>query len=383
MPTVQPESGKLQRYTFIMPANPYIVKKLLLLLPAVFITCMAANAESPVLHLITDNHSEKPEGSFTDSTDTGTVGFYDERSAQNVVWESKLRRKVEFFCDTLCGGRATGTRGGTEAAFEIIRNFRRAGLERFGDSYSKPFYTSDSARTGHNIIGMLPGSVKRPVDSYIIIGAHYDHIGILGGRMFPGADNNASGLVAMLSLAEMFSSMKTLGKVYGSSIIFVAFDGKELSMSGAEALWKMLKDGSLTDPVTGKPVTQDKIRMMINIDQIGSSLSPLSSGRKDFIIMLGGHTLPEYYSDWLSLCNRFYGSDLEISESYYGSENFTRLFYRLSDQRPFVDHKVPAVLFTSGITLNNNKTYDSPATLDYPVFRRRIILIYHWTDKML
>ena len=168
-----------------------------------------------------------------------------------------------------------------------------------------------------------------------------------------------------------------------ASIIFVAFDGKELSMSGAESLWKMLGDSTLVDPLNGKAITRDKIRLMVNIDQIGSSLSPLDSGRKDYIIMLGGHTLPGYYSDWLSLCNRFYGANLEISESYYGSENFTKLFYRLSDQRPFVDNGIPAILFTSGITMNNNKTYDSPHTLDYPVFRRRIILIYHWIDKML
>lgn len=354
-----------------MPANQYYAKKIFFIL--FFLLPASASAS-------TWTYGQVPEDIEADSS---TVGFYDERSAQNIVWEDKLRRKVEFFCDTICEGRATGTRGSAEAAFYITRAYRKAGLKMFGDSYVRAFYTPDSARTGHNIIGMIPGSVRRPSSSYIIVGAHYDHLGILGGKMYPGADNNASGLVAMLSLAEMFSSMKTLGKVYGSSIIFVAFDGKELSMSGADALWKMLADGSLKDPVTGKAVTRENVTIMVNIDQIGSSLSPLDSGRKDYIIMLGGHTLPGYYSDWLSLCNRFYGANLEISESYYGSENFTKLFYRLSDQRPFVDNGIPAILFTSGITMNNNKTYDSPHTLDYPVFRRRIILIYHWIDKML
>ena len=328
-----------------MPANQYYAKKIFFIL----FFLLPASASASIW-----TYGQVPEDMAADSS---TVGFYDERSAQNIVWEDKLRRKVEFFCDTICEGRATGTRGSAEAAFYITRAYRKAGLKMFGDSYVRAFYTPDSARTGHNIIGMIPGSVRRPSSSYIIVGAHYDHLGILGGKMYPGADNNASGLVAMLSLAEMFSSMKTLGKVYGSSIIFVAFDGKELSMSGADALWKMLADGSLKDPVTGKAVTRENVTMMVNIDQIGS--------------------------DWLSLCNRFYGANLEISESYYGSENFTKLFYRLSDQRPFVDNGIPAILFSSGITMNNNKTYDSPHTLDYPVFRRRIILIYHWIDKML
>ena len=104
------------------------------------------------------------------------TGLYDERSAQNVVWEGKLLRQVEFFCDSLCAGRATGTAGGAEAAFGIIREFRDAGLLMFGDSYARAFYTPDSIRVGHNIIGMIPGSKKRPADSYIIVGAHYDHI---------------------------------------------------------------------------------------------------------------------------------------------------------------------------------------------------------------
>ena len=367
-----------------MPVKPYMVKKIFLLLLFTALIRTAAPAAGagtwPGTHAgpgtgMPENGLQYPGSVVT--------GLYDERSAQNVVWEGKLLRQVEFFCDSLCAGRATGTAGGAEAAFGIIREFRDAGLLMFGDSYARAFYTPDSIRVGHNIIGMIPGSKKRPADSYIIVGAHYDHIGILDGRMFPGADNNASGLVAMLSLADMFSSMKTLGKVYGSSIIFVAFDGKELSMSGADALWKLIEGEQLFDPVSGKPVSKDKIRLMVNIDQIGSSLSPLSSGREDFIIMLGGHTLPESSREWLSFCNRFYGADLEISESYYGSENFTKLFYRLSDQRPFVDNGIPAIMFTSGITLNNNKTYDSPRTLNYPVLRRRIILIYHWLDKLL
>ena len=367
-----------------MPVKPYMVKKIFLLLLFTALIRTAAPAAGagtwPGTHAGPGTGMPENGQQYPGSTVTG---LYDERSAQNVVWEGKLLRQVEFFCDSLCAGRATGTAGGAEAAFGIIREFRDAGLLMFGDSYARAFYTPDSIRVGHNIIGMIPGSKKRPADSYIIVGAHYDHIGILDGRMFPGADNNASGLVAMLSLADMFSSMKTLGKVYGSSIIFVAFDGKELSMSGADALWKLIEGEQLSDPVSGKPVSKDKIRLMVNIDQIGSSLSPLSSGREDFIIMLGGHSLPESSREWLSFCNRFYGAELEISESYYGSENFTKLFYRLSDQRPFVDNGIPAIMFTSGITLNNNKTYDSPRTLNYPVLRRRIILIYHWLDKML
>ena len=306
----------------------------------------------------------------------------DERAARNVVTENKLRRQVEFLSDSLCAGRASGTRGACEAAFYITGIFRDAEITPFGDSYSMSFKTADG-RTGRNIAGILPGSKKNPPDSYIIVGAHYDHIGVLGGRLYPGADSNASGVAAMTAVAEMFSSMKTLGRVYRTSIIFVAFDARELSLAGSEDFWKRIESGMLKDPFSGKTVTKDKIKMMINIDQIGSSLSPLSSGREDFMIVLGGRTIPKDDMEWLHICNKFYGTALELSESYYGSENFTRLFYTLSDQKVFVEHKIPALLFTSGITLDTNKTHDTSGRLNYPVFRRRILLIYHWLDKMM
>lgn len=306
-----------------------------------------------------------------------------DKAAHNLIWDKRLRQRVEFLCDSLCEGRACGTRGGVEAAFEIIRIFRKSGLLPFDGSYSQSFYTADSIKTGHNIIGMIPGSTKRPPKSYIIVGAHYDNLGILAGSLYPGADSNASGTASLCSIAEMFSTMKILGKVYDSSIIFVAFDANNLNKAGSEELWKRLSGNHLTDPLTGKTITPKDIRLMINIDQIGSSLSPLDSGRPDYLIMLDGKSINNTDKDWLSLCNRLYSTHLELTDSYYGSENFTKIFYRLSDQQIFADHRIPAVLFTSGITLNNNKTYDSPGTLNYDVLRRRTILIFHWIERML
>lgn len=305
------------------------------------------------------------------------------KAAQNMVWEKKLRQRVEFLCDSLCDGRACGTRGGTEAAFEIVRIFKKAGLMPFDGSYVQAFKTADEIRTGHNIIGMIPGSLKRPPKSYIIVGAYFDNLGTIDGHIYPGADSNASGTAALCSIAEMFSSMKILGKVYDSSVIFAAFDANKLNKAGSEDLFRRLKEGMLKDPVSGTAIRPGDVKMMINIDQIGACLAPLSSGRPDYLIMLDGGTVSENNKDWLSVCNRLYSTNLELAHTYYGSENFTRIFYRLSDQQVFVDHRIPSVLFTSGITMNNNKTYDNPASLNYEVLRRRVILIFHWIERML
>ena len=302
--------------------------------------------------------------------------------ARNLVTAERLAADISFLADSLCQGRATGTRGNIDAAFWIQRQFEYNGLLKFGGSYGKRVYVGKGL-VGHNVIGMIPGSGKEHRDRYIIIGAHYDHLGILDGKMYPGADANASGVAAMLSLARMFSYMQKDGRTYDCNMIFVAFDAKEHSMAGSQSLWRLIENGSLKDPVSGKRVTSDKIDFMVNIDQIGSSLVPVKKHRKDYIIMLGNDSLPEIKRARIDFCNRFYGVNMDISKSYYGSENFTKVFIRISDQRVFVDNGIPAVFFTSGITMSTNKTYDRLESLDLPILKKRIYLIYHWIDKMI
>ena len=156
-----------------------------------------------------------------------------------------------------------------------------------------------------------------------------------------------------------------------------------MSMAGSQALWDMIRRGELKDPVSGRSITRDKIAFMVNIDQIGSTMSPLNEGRNDFLIMLGGSSIRRQGYEILKNCNSLYDLNMDISDTYYGSENFTKIFYRLSDQKVFVDNRIPAVMFTSGITMNTNKTWDKVETLDMEVLQKRIYLMYHWIEKML
>ena len=306
-----------------------------------------------------------------------------DNAAHNLIWNDKIYRQISFLSDTLCAGRATGTRGSSEAGFWIYGKFRKSGLIPFANnSYAQHIYAGKGT-VGHNITGFLPGSLTKPADKYIIVCAHYDHLGKLGEKTYPGADSNASGVSVLLNLADMFSAMRKAGRTYTTSLIFVAFDGKEMNMAGSKSFWNMIENGDLKDPVSGETVTKEKIILAINMDQIGSSLSPLSSGRKDYLIMLDGGNLTKSQKETLSLCNRFYGTQLELSDSYYGSENFTRVFYGLSDHKIFADNGIPAVFFTSGITMNTFKTTDTVNTLDIDILRKRTILIYHWIEKMM
>ena len=303
-------------------------------------------------------------------------------SARKLVTNSILNERIEHLCDSLCEGRGSGQRGGGLAAIWLQREFERIGLMKMSGGYAHAV-PLNNGKYGRNIIGMLPGSKATTRDRYVIVGAHYDHLGTLDGKMYPGADANASGTAALLSLAEMLSEYRNEGNTHDYNVIFVAFDAKEYDMAGSKALWKMIEDGQLGDPQSGKTITKDKIALMVNIDQIGCTISPLASGRKDYIIMLGNESLKPSRRDLLRTCNRMFAIDLEIDLTYYGSKNFTRMFYRLSDQRIFIDNGIPAVFFTSGITMNTNKTRDNAKTIDTEILRKRIFLMYHWIEKML
>ena len=306
----------------------------------------------------------------------------EQTSALSEISTQSLYSEVAFLTDSICGGRATGTGESMAAAFMIARKFSNFGLLPLTDGYATHFTTPNGAY-GHNIIGMIPGSYTKPTEKYFIVGAHYDHLGRLDGKLYPGADANASGTAVLTALAEIFGQMKEMGRVYATNIIFVAFDAKEMGMAGSASLWKLIDYGFLKDPITGNGITREKITGMANIDQIGSSLSPVRSSRPDYILMLGNESLHKTKRGNIEACNTLPETGLDLCLSYYGSKTFTEVFYKLSDQKVFVENRIPAVFFTSGITMNNNKTRDTAETLDYEVLKKRVSLIYHWIESML
>lgn len=331
------------------------------------------------------------------------------RNAEKYISSESLRREVEFLSAPSFGGRASGTRGATEAAFWISRHYASIGLMPFDGSWSRSFRlpaeggmrgmrgTGGTGGTeggsalknddegcrgavGRNIIGFLPGKNTSGKDKYVIIAAHYDSHGVIDGNLYPGADSNASGVVAMLNLAVMFGKMKELGRDYGKNLIFVATDAKERNSAGAEALMAEIRSGSLRNPSSGEAITMDKIYATVVLDIIGSTLEPIHKGRNDFLIMLSGG---QFTFD-LTRANEGPGLGLDIATNYYGSQSFTEMFHRrFGDQKVFTQNGLTCAVFTSGITMLTNKTSDTAGTLDYEILRKRIFLIFHWLEKIL
>ena len=299
-------------------------------------------------------------------------------NADMVLNKEHIRSTVDYLTDPALGGRATGTEGAHKAAYWLEGNFRVLGLQPLGGAWLHGFNTSEGM--GRNVIGLIPGS-SSPA-RYVVLMAHYDNLGYLNGTFYPGADANASGVAALLELAAMVGRMNTCHKIYRHSLILVALDGKEKNQAGAVELWRQIDSKKLLDPVSGQPVSASQISLVVNLDQLGGTSAPLTEGNPRFLMMLSDDATAQQSS--LEAANRGKGFGLELAYDYYGSKDFTRLFYRrISDQRIFLEHKIPAVMFTSGITLNNNKPTDNADSLDYDVLKDRIRLIFYWLDKVL
>jgi len=147
-------------------------------------------------------------------------------------------------------GRKTGTTGNLKAAEYIIKRFEEIGLNQYKGTWKQPFELSDSKRrgkTGQNLIGFIPG--KR--SEVIVISAHYDHLGIINGQIYNGADDNASGVAGLLAMATYFKKNPP-----EFTLLFVCFDSEENGLQGSKAF------------VKHPPVELNNIILDINLDMI-------------------------------------------------------------------------------------------------------------------
>ena len=288
------------------------------------------------------------------------------RPYENLVSADWQRHTLEYLAHDMTEGRASGTKGKELAEHFLVEQFRSLGLKPWHWSYTQSSRYKDSIAI-RNVVGLLPAA--SPSDEYIVIGAHYDHLGRLGHSVYPGADDNASGVTALLSLARMFCAMKADGKGPRKNLIFVAFDGKELDMAGSRYFVRHLD------------VPRSKITAMVNMDMLGTDLVPPRRNR-EYLFAIGEDSLPEAYRGYLSyICSRaFYKLDLDLT--FYGSRDFSRMMYQTSDQHPFARAGIPAVLFTSAFHEHTYKKSDTPAIIDFPLLRKRTCVIFNFINRL-
>jgi Zn-dependent M28 family amino/carboxypeptidase len=240
-------------------------------------------------------------------------------------------------------GRLPGTPGGDRARAYILRRFKEARIQPIGDSYERPFKfrgRGDSADRGAvNIIGVVRGT--REPDRFIVVTAHYDHLGVRNGEIFNGADDNASGVAALLAVAAQLSATRP-----AHSVVFAALDAEETGLNGARAF--------LADP----PIPRDAIVMNVNLDMVARDA-------KNVLFAAGTFHYP-FLKAYLKDVARppvvlRLGHD---APNVKGEDDWTRD----SDHFPFHQAGIPFIYFGVEDEAQHHKTTDDAATVTKEFF---------------
>lgn len=152
-------------------------------------------------------------------------------------------------------GRGTGAPGNARARAHIVNHFRRLGLTPLGKDYQMPFrFTRGGVEEdGVNLVALCRGKGAKD-KGVMVISAHYDHLGVRDGQVYPGADDNASGVAVLVALARQCRQTP-----WTHDAVFAAFDAEELGLHGARAF------------VSAPPLPRERIRLNVNFDMISRS----------------------------------------------------------------------------------------------------------------
>jgi hypothetical protein len=261
---------------------------------------------------------------------------------------------IRYLSDDRLQGRMTGSAGADTAAAYLARRFEQVGLQPAAGGWFQSFTVAkeapvaQSARVGglvgRNVIGLLPGHDPNLRNEAVIVGAHYDHLGLGGfgsldpdstGKVHNGADDNASGAAMLIQIASRLAQAPP-----ARTVLFIAFSGEELGLLGSAYYVKQ--------PVY--PLTTTSA--MINLDMVGR----LRNGR---LIVYGSRTAKEFPT-LLDSLNWHAGFDLKAQGDGYGP----------SDQSSFYAAGRPVLHIFTDLHDDYHRTTDDWEKIDPEGFRR-------------
>lgn len=250
----------------------------------------------------------------------------------------RLIADVESLSAPAMEGRLTGSAGNRRAQAFISSRFRQLGLEPVNGVHEQKFSFTHHSIKGFllpgrpyrrefpdatNLLASVPGTARRA--EYLVLSAHYDHLGVRDGQVYAGADDDASGVAAMLAAAAYFSAHPPQ-----HSILFVAFDGEEQGLQGS------------TYFVAHPPIDLKTIALELNLDMVsrsdssvivasGTAYDPalrdlvVSAARGRKLTVQFGHDRPFYLAagieDWTHASDHGPFHDAGVRTLYYGVED--------------------------------------------------------------
>lgn len=263
------------------------------------------------------------------------------QTKENGELAERLKNHVALLSSDACEGRGLGTEGKLLAADYIAGQFGAIGLQPYGEDYFQHFDLKISLAMvpGMNVIGLLPGSDPALQKEYILIGAHYDHLGyrLKDGQkiIYHGADDNASGVAVVLELARYFSENPELVK---RSILFVAFDAEESGLLGAK---KFIRENVRFG--------MEEIKAMFSLDMVGMYGPYRGLSLKGISTVSGGEKLAGSLAEAHGISLRNTTGDIETH----------------TDTWDFGEEGIPAIHAFTGTKSPYHKPEDTYDRLDY------------------
>jgi Zn-dependent M28 family amino/carboxypeptidase len=292
------------------------------------------------------------------------LGFTEPLSSQSIN-ESLVKKHIYTLANDSMQGRKAGTEGIEKAAKYIESQFKKIGLKYFNDNSFRQTFKYKNKRSRNqeelnlfNVIGFLEGNEKK--DEIVVISAHYDHLGMkssgAGDLIFNGANDNATGVAAVLALAEYFKSKNTNSR----SILFIAFTAEEMGLVGSNYF--------------GKTISPESIVAGINIEMIGkeSPFGPNTAWLTGFQRSNFGKIIQKNLSS----------SEFKIYPDPFISY---RLFFR-SDNASFAKLGIPAHTFSTSPMdkdLDYHKVTDEASTLNMKTITQTIKAIAIGTKSII
>src|SRR5688572_18443135 len=274
--------------------------------------------------------------------------------AQQSPEPPRLLDDIRFLSDDRLQGRMTGSRGADSAAAYLARRFSQVGLQPAAGGWFQSFSVGRDAPAarqakvggvvGKNVIGILPGRDPVLRNQTVVLGAHYDHLGLGGfgsldpdstGLVHNGADDNASGVAALIQVAARLAASPP-----ARTVVFIAFSGEELGLLGSAHYVKQ--------PIYPLASTL----AMVNLDMVGR----LRNGR---LIVYGARSAKEFPA-LLDSLNWYAGFDLKAQGDGFGP----------SDHSSFYAAKRPVLHVFTDLHEDYHRTTDDWQKLNYDGLKR-------------
>jgi len=213
-----------------------------------------------------------------------------------------------------------------------------------------------------NVAAFIKGSEKP--DEIIVLSAHLDHEGIKDGEIYNGADDDGSGTVAIIEIAEAFKTAVKNGHRPKRSILFLHVTGEEKGLLGS----RYYTD---TDPIF--PLANTVANL--NIDMIGRTDPKRTEGADNYIYLIGSDKLSQELHDISEEANKTY-MNIELDYTFNDDNDPNRFYYR-SDHYNFAKNNIPVIFYFNGTHDDYHQPSDTPDKIRYDLLENRTRLVFY------